>query len=43
VIAAVEVTRANAGKDIDPETYPKLSKALTLMLGIDPIVVMKEL
>jgi AcrR family transcriptional regulator len=28
---------------IDPETYGKLSKALTLMLGIDPIVVMKDI
>jgi AcrR family transcriptional regulator len=28
---------------IDPETYSKLSKALTLMLGIDPIVVMKDM
>ena len=28
---------------IDPETYSKLSKALTLMLGIDPVVVMKDI
>ena len=28
---------------IDPETYSKLSRALTLMLGIDPIVVMKDI
>lgn len=28
---------------IRPETYNKLSKALTLMLGIDPIVVMKDI
>jgi AcrR family transcriptional regulator len=28
---------------IDPETYSKLSNALTLMLGIDPVVVMKDI
>jgi hypothetical protein len=28
---------------IDPETYSKLSRALTLMLGIDPIVAMKDI
>jgi hypothetical protein len=28
---------------IDAESYSKLSKALTLMLGIDPIVVMKDI
>ena len=28
---------------IDRETFSKLSKALTLMLGIDPIVVMKDI
>lgn len=28
---------------LDSETYGKLSKALTLMLGIDPIVVMKDI
>jgi AcrR family transcriptional regulator len=30
-------------RKIDPDTYKKLSKALTLMLGIDPIVVMKDI
>jgi len=28
---------------IDPETFSRLSKALTLMLGIDPVVVMKDI
>jgi AcrR family transcriptional regulator len=32
-----------ARRDIDPETYNRLSKALTLMLGIDPVVVMKDI
>ena len=34
---------APARNNIDPETYSKLSRALTLMLGIDPIVVMKDI
>ena len=34
---------APARNNIDPETYDKLSKSLTLMLGIDPIVVMKDI
>jgi hypothetical protein len=29
--------------DIDTETYSKLSRALTLLLGIDPVVVMKDI
>jgi hypothetical protein len=28
---------------IDPETYNKLSRVLTLLLGIDPVVVMKDI
>jgi len=28
---------------IDPETYNKLTRALTLLLGIDPVVVMKDI
>lgn len=28
---------------IDPETFGKLSRALTLLLGIDPVVVMKDI
>jgi len=31
------------GRALDPETYNKLSKSLTLMLGIDPLVVMKDI
>ncbi|MCU1294689.1 MAG: regulatory protein TetR [Bryobacterales bacterium] len=34
---------APARDQFDPETYSKLSKALTLMLGIDPIVVMADI
>jgi hypothetical protein len=34
---------APARNKIDPETYNKLSKALTLMLGIDAIMVMKDI
>ncbi len=34
---------APARDNIAPETYNKLSKALTLMLGIDPVVVMKDI
>ena len=34
---------APARNKIDAETYVKLSKALALMLGIDPIVVMKDI
>jgi AcrR family transcriptional regulator len=34
---------ARARNNFDPATYNKLSKALTLMLGIDPIVVMKDI
>jgi AcrR family transcriptional regulator len=34
---------APARNNIAPETYHKLSKALTLMLGIDPLVVMKDI
>jgi AcrR family transcriptional regulator len=34
---------APARNHIDSETYSKLSKALTLMLGIDPIVVMTDI
>jgi AcrR family transcriptional regulator len=34
---------APARDKIDPETFSKLSKALTLMLGIDPIVVMQDI
>ena len=34
---------APARSYIDPETYGKLSRALNLMLGIDPIVVMKDI
>lgn len=30
-------------RQLDPQTYNKLSKALTLMLGIDPIVVMTDI
>ena len=28
---------------IDPDTYHKLTRALTLLLGIDPVVVMKDI
>jgi hypothetical protein len=32
------------GRDLmTPETYGRLSKALTLLLGIDPVVVMKDI
>lgn len=34
---------APARNHIDSEAYGRLSKALTLMLGIDPIVVMKDI
>jgi AcrR family transcriptional regulator len=34
---------APAKSRMDPETYNRLSKALTLMLGIDPVVVMKDI
>jgi AcrR family transcriptional regulator len=34
---------APARNKIDPETYNRLSMALTLMLGIDPIVVMTDI
>ena len=33
---------APARDKIDPETFAKLSRALTLRLGIDPVVVMKD-
>lgn len=34
---------APARDKIDPETFGKLSRALTLLLGIDPVVVMKDI
>lgn len=34
---------APARKSMEPETYRRLSKALTLLMGIDPIVVMKDI
>lgn len=34
---------ASARRQIDPKVYRKLSAALTLMLGIDPIVVMRDI
>jgi AcrR family transcriptional regulator len=34
---------APARNQVDSETYGKLSRALTLMLGIDPVVVMKDI
>jgi len=30
-------------KEMDPESYGKLSRALTLLFGIDPVVVMKDI
>ena len=36
-------TLAPAHDQIDRKTYDKLSRALTLMLGIDPVVVMKDI
>jgi AcrR family transcriptional regulator len=39
----IERALAPARNNMDPETYEKLAKALTLMLGIDPIVVMKDI
>ena len=34
---------APARPDIDPATYEKLSRALALLMGIDPVVVMKDI
>ena len=34
---------APAQDNMDPETYSKLSQALTLLLGIDPVIVMKDI
>jgi AcrR family transcriptional regulator len=34
---------APAQDRIDPDTFSKLSRALTLLLGIDPVVVMKDI
>ena len=34
---------APARDKIDPETFGKVSRALTVLLGIDPVVVMKDI
>ncbi|HLK48324.1 MAG TPA: TetR/AcrR family transcriptional regulator [Bryobacteraceae bacterium] len=39
----IQEALAPARHEIDPKTYDKLSKALTLLLGIDPVVVMKDI
>jgi len=39
----IERALAPAKKQIDPRTYKKLSQALTLLMGIDPIVAMKDI
>ena len=39
----IEDALAAARAEMDSKTYNRLSKALTLLLGIDPIVVMKDI